>query len=222
MITPKDLMRRNAFTMLELVFAIVVLGIIAALAIPRLDRDYRQEAADTILADIRYAQHLALLDDRQKFNDEEWQREFWQFKIESCGGGSGLFISVGSDRDHQGDLDRNEVALDPANGKPMFWKNTDDCSNGNESDPTVSKNIFLTKRFGVDSVTPSGSCATQYIGFDHLGRPHTGFSGSTQPNYASYLSTACIYTFTLKTGESFQIRIEPETGYASIVGQAEL
>ena len=219
MITQKHTMNQNAFTMLELVFVIVVLGILAALALPRLERDLRQEAADTILSNIRYAQHLALIDDKQKFNDASWQREFWQFKVESCGGGSGLFFSIGSDMDQQGDLDRDEVALDPANGKPMFWTNTDDCSNGNEADPTVSKNIFLTKRFGVDTITPSGGCTTQHIGFDHLGRPHAGFSGSTQPNYASYLSTACIYTFTLKTGESFQIRIEPETGYASIVGQ---
>ena len=213
-------MKRNGFTMIELVLVIVVLGILAALAIPRLERDLRQEAADTILANIRYAQHFALLDDKQSFKDPKWQRELWQFKVESCGGGSGLFMSIGSDKDQQGDLDRDEVALDPSNGKPMFWLNTDACTDG--GDDTVSPDIFITRKYGVESITPSGGCAVQHIGFDHLGRPHTSFSGSTQPNSASYISSACIFTFALKTGESFQIRIEPETGYAYVIGQEEI
>lgn len=214
--------RKNAFSMIELVFVIIVLGILAALALPRINRDTRQEAADTILSYIRYTQHLALLDDRQKFNDSQWQREFWQLKIERCANSSGYFVSIGSDRDHGGDLDRNETALDPLEGKPMFWKNTLDCSNGNGNDRNVSSRIFLTKRFGITSFSSSGSCADwKYIGFDHLGRPHSGFGASTQPNYASYLRTKCTFNFTLGNGQSFQIDIFPETGYATIVGQPD-
>jgi len=43
-------MQNSAFTLLELVFVILVLGILTALAIPRIDRDLRQEAADNILS----------------------------------------------------------------------------------------------------------------------------------------------------------------------------
>jgi prepilin-type N-terminal cleavage/methylation domain-containing protein len=41
------------FTLLELIFAVVVIGILAALIIPRLERDIRQEAALSILNDYR-------------------------------------------------------------------------------------------------------------------------------------------------------------------------
>jgi prepilin-type N-terminal cleavage/methylation domain-containing protein len=212
-------MKQKAFTMLELVLVIVVLGILAALSIPRLDRDLKQEAADNVLSSIRYTQHLALLDNRHKFNDAQWQRTFWQIKFESCGGSSGIFLSIGRDDDKQGDLDRSETAIDPSNGKPMFWQNTSSCSNG--GDDTVSENIFLSKKYGVTSVSPSGGCTVQHMGFDHLGRPHTSFSGSNVPNYSSYTSSQCTFTFNMSNGDSFQINIEPETGYAYIVGQQD-
>ena len=211
-------MKRAAFTLLELVFVIVVLGIIAALAIPRMDRDLKQEAADAILSNIRYTQHLALLDNKQKFNDHQWQREFWRIEFESCASGSGLFFAIGSDVEHDGSLNKNETALDPANGKPLFWRNTSSCSSG--GDGSVSENIFITKKYGVKSVTGIGGCNNlKHIGFDHLGRPHVSFATSSRPDNTSYMSSACTFTFTMKDNSTFAITIQPETGYAHIVGQ---
>jgi len=211
----KKIYDKNGFTMIELVLVIVVLGILAALAMPRMERDRTQEAADTILSDIRYAQHMAINDYREDPRDNEWQRTFWQVKIEGCSD-EGMFIMVGADKDEGEDLSKDEVALDPANGKPMFWKNTDDCEKG--GDDTVSSNIFLYKKFGVYSISGSGGCdGVQHIGFDHLGRPHVSFSASDDPDYSSYMKEECIFTFDLKGGaKSFEIHIEPETGYSYI------
>ena len=112
-----------------------------------------------------------------------------------------------------------EAAIDPANGKPMFgtaaFCNTD-------GDPTVSDRIFITKKYGINSVAFRGGCTGNggdHLGFDNLGRPHYGFSTSASPNYASYMTATCIMTFTLTNNDSFTINIEPETGYAFIVGQ---
>ena len=209
----------SAFTMLELVFVIVALGIIAAVAIPRIDRDLTQEAADTVLSNIRYTQHLALVDYRHDFTDPKWQRAFWQIRFESCADSSGLFLSIGSDKGYGGDIDKSEAATDPANGLPMFWKNTDACTHG--GDATVSENIFLTKKFGVKSVTGTGGCAgISHIGFDHMGRPHTGFKNSSAPNYSTYMRQACTFTFTMSSGETFAVTIQPESGYVTINTQS--
>jgi len=214
----KKAQKQSAFTMIELVMVIVVLGILTALAMPRMERDRTQEAADTILSYLRYAQHMALNDYRENPMDNKWQRSFWQVKIEHCANGSGLFLEVGADKDYGGDIDKNESAIDPSNGKPMFWKNTDECSEG--GDGTVSENIFIYKKFGVSSIEGSGGCDdVQHIGFDHLGRPHVSFSGSTTPDYDSYMESNCTFTFDVEGGESFSIRIEPETGYAHILEQ---
>jgi len=212
--------KRSGFTMLELVMVIIVMGIIASVAMPQMDRDTKQEGADTILSDIRLTQLMALMDYRQAFNKPKWQRSFWKFSVESCASGTGLFVGVGSDKNLEGDTDEKEAAIDSANGKPMFWRNQEECTNG--GDNSVSSEIFITKKYGIKEIKGEGGCKNiQHIGFDHLGRPHVSFSTSTKPDYSTYMDKACTFTFLLQNSDSFQIRILPESGYAFIVGQED-
>jgi len=204
------------FTMLELVMVIVVLGILAALALPRMERDHKQEAADHILSQIRYTQHLALNDDVHNNTNPQWQRAFWQIGFGTCAGNSGLYEYIGSDKNYGGGINNNEAAIDPTNNKIMIWTGAD-CSNG--GDGTSSENIFLTKKYGVTAIDTTACNNRAHIGFDHLGRPHQSFGASNTPDYASYLSAVCTLKFTLSSGETFRISIQPETGYAQIVGQ---
>mgnify|MGYP000333148423 CR=1 FL=1 len=135
---------RKAFTMLELVFVIVVIGILASLALPRIERDLRQEAADNILAAIRYTQHLALNDNKTDPNDANWQKKFWQIRFESDGNG-GLLYKVGSNEDNGTNIDKAEAAIDPVNGKYMFASNTTLQSD-------ESPNVLLGKKYGVGTI----------------------------------------------------------------------
>ncbi len=208
-------MKKSAFTMIELVFVIVVLGILVAVAIPRLQNDTTQEAADQILSDIRQTQHLALTDDVTNPTNTNWQRAFWRMQFQNmAASGTGWTYSIGSNRDGGTNIDLVEAAVDPLSGKPIFgfrtWGNTE-----------VSPKVFIGRKFGITNVTFGGSCATaQYIGFDHLGRLHQGFTTSGTPDYSSVLNTLCTITFSHPNG-NFIINIEPETGYAFIVGQED-
>ena len=208
---------RPAFTMIELVFVIVVLGILAAMAMPRLDRDLSQEAADDILSQIRYTQHLALVDDMHEFDDPQWQRKFWRIDFNACNDGSGLYFRIGSDANASGGgFAQNEAALDPSNSKAYF------ATNATCNAPATNPNVLLGRKYGVNGVVTGGGCnGSQYIGFDHLGRPHTGFQDSAQPNYASYMNADCNITFSSTNGtiDPFTITIKKETGYAFIDGQ---
>ncbi len=215
-------MNKKAFTMLELVFVIVVLGILAALAIPRLDRDLQQEAADNVLSAIRYTQHLALLDDKHKFNKKKWQQRFWRIYFGTCDGKK--FYAIGSDDDMESSanarVDFDESAIDAATGK-RFWAHDGGCARGHQL-TDLSPSVFIGKRYGVTTITPGGRCTNQYLGFDHLGRPYNSqFPNSQQPNNAGYLTAQCVFTFTMSDGATFKINIEPETGYAYIVGQPD-
>ena len=209
--------------MIELTMVIVVMGILAALALPRIERDLRQEAADSILSNIRYAQQLAETDNMQLFNNKKWEQRYWKIMFGTCGGGERFFM-VGSDDDMNGGgfFDQDEAAIDPANGKSLFWPNNTNCSNG--GDDTVSQQIFITKKYGIDTISFSGGCKdVQHVGFDHLGRPHVGFGSSNRPNQTSYMFKDCTITFGFidSSISDFSIRIARETGYAFIVGQGD-
>jgi len=215
-------MKKSAFTMIELVLVIVVLGILAALTIPRLERDLRQEAADNILSSIRYTQHLALLDDKHKFDNATWQQRFWHMYFGTCE--NKAFYAIGSDDDMTGSsnarVNHTEAAIDPANGKLIWAKDGSSCS-GTLSLTELSPNLFIEKKYGIKSIVPSGGCSNKYIGFDHLGRPYaSAFTNSSKPNNAGRITSPCRFTFTLSDDDTFAIIIEPETGYAYIANQS--
>ena len=210
--------RRHAFTMVELVLAIVVLGILAALAIPRLERDLRQEAADNILSAIRYTQHLALTDDKTDPFDSAWQKKLWKIQFTVSTDPDGTFYTISSDSNKNGSVSKEESAIDPANGK--YFYNTGGWSSGIATDE--SPNLFIGHRYGIDALSTSGGCANiHHIAFDHLGRPHVGV-GSAANDYRTYMNADCNLTFGFAGGEeNVTITITKETGYAYIVDQPD-
>ena len=67
---------KKAFTMIELVFVIVVIGILAAVIFPNTRTNPVEEAAISLLSQVRYTQHLAMVDD--KYGAPNWFRNRWQ------------------------------------------------------------------------------------------------------------------------------------------------
>ncbi|MCD6258586.1 MAG: prepilin-type N-terminal cleavage/methylation domain-containing protein [Helicobacteraceae bacterium] len=76
---------KKAFTMLELVFVIVVIGVLAAAIIPRMDRDNVAEATIQLQSHIRYTQHLAMVDDKYDATNPTWFRNRWQIRLNTNG-----------------------------------------------------------------------------------------------------------------------------------------
>lgn len=212
----------RAFTMLELIFVIIVLGILAALAIPRLKRDTQQEAVTNVLSAIRYARYMAMNDNVIQPTNNNWQRAFWRIGFEKCSD-NGMFYYIASDKDLQGDIDAQEVVNDPANGKPMMGDNSQPCATQIQSGR--SPNIFITRHYGIsdpNGITFAADCGVavgKYIGFDHLGRPHRGYAGnagSTTPDYSTLLTQDChiIIHFDDNSIQDTNITIEKTTGHA--------
>ena len=219
-----NLKSKPAFSMIELVFVIVVLGILAAMAIPRLDRDYREEAVSNIVSSLMYTKHMALTDNVTDPRDNKWQRAFWKFGITKCSD-NGIFYYIASDKNHNGNIDANETISDPSNGKIMMADPTQPCIDDVNS--SVSPNILLTKKYGIDDsmitftdcvpVDATKDDTDKYIGFDYFGRTHKGFLTSTSPDFSSRVHTDCKITLSFKNDlNDVVITIESDTGFISV------
>ena len=184
--------RREAFTMIELIFAIIVIGILAAVAIPRLDRDFRQEAKDNYIAAIRYTQHLALIDDKTNPFQSGWQANYWTIKF--ADDGSSYSIVSGSN-----------FAVDPTSGKLY------------DGQTSGSQSALTGKKYGVKSVKATGGCSGPNIMFDRYGRPFDGTTASgvgIATDYSNYMSADCKLTIEFKSSgiDPLELTISKETG----------
>ncbi|MDD5053660.1 MAG: type II secretion system protein [Sulfuricurvum sp.] len=100
-------MKRLAFTMMELIFVIIVIGLLAALAMPSFNRDTVGEAAEQLANHIRYAQHLAIVDDVYDDANVNWFANRWKLVT------AGTSYSVYTDQNNNGAVDAGEAAKDP-------------------------------------------------------------------------------------------------------------
>ncbi|MCF6200637.1 MAG: type II secretion system GspH family protein [Hydrogenimonas sp.] len=194
---------KKAFTLLELVFVMLVVGIMTALIIPRFSDSKLQEAADQIISHIRYTQHLAMIDDRYDPTDQDWHKTRWQMSFRSCINGD-LYYVVGRDLDKQDGVEKDGSAINPTDRKHLFVSNNCDLAEDETSE------IMITKKYGITNLVFSNSCGNnKYIAFDHLGRPYQTTLGDDP---LDLIHERCTIKFTADSG-SFTIAIEPETGY---------
>ena len=188
--------------MLELIFVIVVIGIITAVMLPRIDRDNVYEAAQQVISHIKYTQHLAMIDNKFDDTDANWYEELWQIRFQDCAGDTEHAYSIFSDTDHDAAIDASEVALDPLSRKRI---DATTCVASDAQDP----NIVLSSKYNIEAVELAGPCftANKYIAFDHLGRPHINVA-----NPANVAQAACTVTL-VSNDDNATITIEQETGY---------
>ena len=227
-------MKKRAFTMIELVFVIVVVGILAAIMIPKLNRNASREAANQILTHIRYTQHLAMQDDKYEnfINNQSklWFKMRWGIAFNNTSLYDECLIdkpgiktwkyNVFFDNSFKGNINsESEVANDIyKSGKLLSggWSgmSTDACKK-------INKELNLGKRFGITSVDFKDGCSgMQTINFDEMGRPMKVVSvtknrGAKRP-YDRLLKKDCSITITDKRGNQTTITIEKESGFSSI------
>lgn len=200
-------MRRFAFTLLELVFVIIIIGILAVLAMPNFRGNPLQTAAEQVASHIRYTQHLAMVDDKFDPADATWWRERWQIRFRRLTPETGYVIF--SDTNQLGNSDNIEKAVDPLTGERI--------------DGFLNYKVAnLTTKYGITDV--NSSCwqddntlvATNRgaIVFDNLGRPYRGVSDAITP-FQYLLIQNCVITLVHPDGNA-TITVNPETGYVSV------
>jgi Tfp pilus assembly protein FimT len=206
-------MKRFAFTMLELAFVIIVIGILAVLAMPSFNSNPLQKAAEQVAGHIRYTQHLAMVDDKYDPSDATWFREKWQIRFRRNSGESG-YVIFSDYVNTQRNADNAEMAIDPLTGQRINGFDLYPAANLTTSYDVKGDNTGIVQ----SCFTADGSLVTSNRGvfsFDHYGRPYSGVSNATSPT--QYLMTTdCNLTLTDNSGQSIVITVRPITGYVSV------
>jgi type II secretory pathway pseudopilin PulG len=233
-------MLNKAFTMIELVFIITILGILTMVMAPRLQTSHLQEAADQLIKHIRLTQSLALAEDfyladstqsneypgavnvftrskAQKF----WFKRWWQISVNN--NQYSIFSdapSIANDNSFDGTVTFiapvDKVAIDIHSGE-YLTPVAPPAALG-----TSFTNIDLMAAYDVSITMPQCSAVGGTIGtlttvlFDHLGRPHCNKpanDASLNP-FDRLMNTQMRIVLTeTGSGETINICIEEESGY---------
>lgn len=225
---------KKAFTMLELIFVIVIVGILSFVAASSFQRNTLREVADQVVSHIRYTQHLAMMDDKFDPNEAQWFMRRWTLRFQQNVGFGGvphdnawtytIFSDIPNFGGHNPDL--VGMARNPENSNQYLSGGYDNTLN--VDDARAMKTLQLAKKYGVTNVAFGGGCRadTLFIHFDYLGRPMNSFPPAAsnnayyQPLVAGWhylLTTTCQIILTDSSGNNITILIEPETGYTHIL-----
>ncbi|MBS4067289.1 MAG: type II secretion system protein [Sulfurimonas sp.] len=223
---------KKAFTMMELVFVIVVIGILAAVVMPRTGSNRLNEAAIQVVSHIRYTQHLAMIDDKFDTNPtSEWYKKRWQIFFSNTEDGSNNLwaYSIFSDGagGSTGNPDVSELAVNPLNTSKLLTGGYSGTVQYNDLQGRNTKELLIGEKYSIVNVDFTEGCSIasnkQRIFFDNLGRPFYGSPHlQTKPYHneinVKKLNSNCKITLTDNTGKDINISIEPETGYTYIGG----
>jgi prepilin-type N-terminal cleavage/methylation domain-containing protein len=235
----------KAFTLIELVFVIVIIGILSTQISPNFQSDGLQKAANQLITHLRYTQHLAMMDNKFDPRNSMWFKERWQLKFsksvqeKSNHSGSKVVWSYtifsGKDRHHDRNPRKWDIAKDPIN-KNVY------LSGGHSGyihldDKSRNKDLALRETYGIESVEFSRSCShygSKKIIFDYIGRPYYYYQkdtvslGSNPYKDMKLIRSQCQISLCLKLNSAgkcdytdknsyIKIAIEPETGYSHIL-----
>jgi type II secretory pathway pseudopilin PulG len=209
--------------MMELVFVIVVVGILAAVLVPRMQSSRLREGADQIVSHIRYTQHLAMMDDKFNPGSPTWFRQRWQILF-ALNGNNEWTYTIYSDRNIDGDPIEAEIAINPQDTSKRLTGDRAIVA----SDNAVTRALNIGKDYGIKGAggVVLRDCQNNdalRIVFDYLGRPMSGNpSGYAIPYDHNNLITSiapnlCTIIITDSSGDALEISIEPETGFARVI-----
>jgi prepilin-type N-terminal cleavage/methylation domain-containing protein len=198
---------KTAFTMIELVFVIIILGILSFSIAPSFERDNASLAFEQMKSHLELAQQLALDNDSyiadSRFSEsavpavEENEAEFWFRKHPQM-------IITGN---------TYTVFSDAANNTFNGTVDVTDVIARNPLDKTLIQDIDIETLYGVTlAMSQCNGVQTNIIAFDYLGRPHCRLTDGTNAPYAN-LATAAVTITLSENGNNRVITIEPTTGY---------
>ena len=229
---------KKAFTLVELVFVVVVIGILAFALWPTKQPTQALEAARQIVAHIRYTQHLALNDDKFATHTDtdgtgnsiakDWYKRLWRITFSNLtadkdckigGWRYAVYQNIAGDLSDKGQPNGTiEAARNPAQAGKVLSA----CYSGLSTNTSDELNLSQTYKIeNIDFSELAEGGKIQGIIFDELGRayPRGDFSQAYNNGKKFKLGGNNSYgriTLSAKDGSVAKILVFAETGYACV------
>jgi len=201
----------KSFSLIELIFAIVLISIITSIFIPKNNFSKLNLAADKIILYLKYTRYVAMLDNKYNSDDSHWYQELWTLKFQDCTNKDkdGIYYMIYSDTNHGGQPNKDECLKDPITNKYIY-------SHYCQKDTVGDKSKYvLLKQFGVTNIEvscykrTSKEKAIGKISFAHDGKV---YSKLTEDNEIEIKKTCFISMYDIEENKII-IAIEPNTGF---------
>ena len=210
--------QKKSFTLLELIFLVVIIATVSAIIIPKKQHSSLQLAAQQIIMYLKYTRYLALVDNKyihqndtskNKNEKDQWYKSRWTLKFQNCTNNNGLYFVVYSDdidyEEETAHFKKSECAKDLITSR---WLYSDaNCVASNDE----SKYVLLTKQYGVTQVTISCNQTSTIgkISFDENGQAHSLIDTLDD----DILNEVCYIKLFDATQKFVKIAITSHTGY---------
>ncbi|MDR0747814.1 MAG: hypothetical protein LBE89_08030 [Helicobacteraceae bacterium] len=196
-------------TFIELISVIVIVAILTMIAMTMFSENKLTAAADKLVTDIKYTQHLAVMEDRYTPGDADWEKRRWRIHLDTTGDKSYTIFKV----DSASAIFTAPTTIDDIASNPMT---NGRLSGGFAGVPGLSGDQITDEMKlsyqDANTITFGGSCAggpSKMIGFDEMGRPYVWDTATLD---FERLVGACTITLSAEH-ESHCIAIDGESGY---------
>ena len=227
---------KKAFTLVELVFVVVVIGILAFALWPTKQPTQALEAARQIVAHIRYTQHLALNDDKFATHTDtggtssiakDWYKRLWRITFSNltadkdCKIGGWRYAVYQNIAGNLSDKGQPNGTIEAARNPAQAGKVLSACYSGLSTNTSDELNLSQTYKIkNIDFSEFATDSRIQGIIFDELGRAYPN-GNWTSPydvsrNFSQGGGSFGRIKLSAKDRSKASILIFAETGYACV------
>jgi hypothetical protein len=197
----------KSFSLLELIFVLIILSIIISTTIPKQIDNNLYLAINKVKLYFQYTRYLAIKNDF--FKD---YKKFYTIKFQRCAKSvGGVYFIVYSDTNMKGYINKSETIKDPIDNKYLYSNYK--CKKQKDT----NDNILLTQKYGIKDIIVSCN-KTSTIGqfsFDNYGNIYTKFASKYKYMRRNILKNDCKIKFIDNKNNTATLIISP-TGLINI------
>lgn len=201
---------KKSFSIIEIIFVIILIGIISSQAVLHNNLSEIKLAKQQIILHLKYTRYIAMLDNKYDNENDLWFRKRWTMKFLNCESSiGGLYYVIYSDENLNGHISKEETLKDPLSDNYIY---SYQC----KEDSLYDKNklILLTQRYDIDKIDISCNNTTTIgqISFDINGEAHSKLSTNENEFDKYKLNSKCTIDIFDTSGKKETVIIHENTG----------